>query len=87
MQVLWHEVFEGNLPITVDEFLYCYEPSEITKSTSFYQFSSRGPQFNLIRGHSSFDRLWKMKFVFVSGNWAREPIDVNRTLFPPLPVL
>ena len=28
MQVLWHEALEGNRPITVDEFLYCYKLSE-----------------------------------------------------------
>ena len=51
MQVLWREVFKGNRPITVDEFLYCYKPLEITQSASFfYQFSFRGSQFSLIRG-------------------------------------
>ena len=29
MQVLWHKALEGNRPITVDEFLYHYKPSEI----------------------------------------------------------
>jgi len=29
MQVLWREVFEGDRPLTVDEFLYCYKPLEI----------------------------------------------------------
>ena len=36
MQVLWHELFEGNRPITIDEFIYCYKPSEITQSAGFY---------------------------------------------------
>ena len=26
MQVLWREVFEGDHPLTMDEFLYCYKP-------------------------------------------------------------
>ena len=82
MQVLWREAFEGNCPITVDEFLYCYKPSEIKESAGFYQFSSRGPQFSLIKGHSSSDRLWKKEFFFISGNWAGDPIDVKNTPFP-----
>ena len=32
MQVLWCEVFEGNYPIIVDEFLFCYKPLEIKQS-------------------------------------------------------
>ena len=36
MQVLWREALEGNRPITVDEFLYRYKPSEIKKSAGFY---------------------------------------------------
>ena len=31
MQVLWREVFEGNCPLTVDEFLYCYKLSPPNK--------------------------------------------------------
>ena len=59
MQVLWREALEGNCPITVDEFLYCYKPSEIKKSAGFYQFSSKGFYYSLIKGRSSFDRFWK----------------------------
>ena len=57
MQVLWREALEGNCPITVDEFLYCYKPSEIKRSIGFYQFSSRGSLYSLIKGRSSSDRL------------------------------
>ena len=31
MQVLWCEALEGDYPITVDKFLYCYKPSEIKR--------------------------------------------------------
>ena len=83
MQVLWREALEGNCPITVDKFLYCYKPSEIKISASFYQFSSRGSYYNLIKGRSSFDRLWKKEFFVISGNWAGDPADVGSPPFPP----
>ena len=67
----------------MDEFLYCYKPSEIKKSASFYQFLSRGLHFSLIMGCSSSDRLWKTKFFIISGDWARDPVDVNSAPFPP----
>ena len=73
MQVLWREALEGDHPITVNEFLYCYKPSEIKKSVAFYQFSSRGPHFSLIKGRSSFNKLWKTEFFIISENWARDP--------------
>ena len=83
MQVLWHEALEGNRPIIVDEFLYCCKPLEIKESAGFYQFSSRCSQFSLIRGRSSFDRLWNKEFFFIFGNWVGDPINVNDTPFPP----
>ena len=82
MQVLWREALERNLPITVDEFFYYYKPAEIKQSTSFYQFLSRGPQFSLIKGYSSFDRLWKTEFFIISGDWVGDPVDVNSAPFP-----
>ena len=83
MQVLWCEALEGNCPITVDEFLYCYKPSEIKRSASFYQFSSRGSYYSLIKGRSSSDRLQKTEFFIISGNWVRDPVDVHSAPFPP----
>ena len=67
----------------MDKFLYCYKPSEIKKSVGFYQFSSRGPHFSLIKGRSSSDRLWKTEFFIISGDWAGDPVDVNSASFPP----
>ena len=83
MQVLWREALEGNCPLTVDEFLYCYKPSEIKKSAGFYQFSSRGPHYSLITGRSSSDRLWKQEFFIISGSWAGDPTEVSNAPFPP----
>ena len=83
MQVLWREALEGNCPITVDEFLYCYKPSEIKKSTGFYQFLSRGSLYSLIKGCSSFDKLQKIFFFIISENWAGDPVDMGSAPFPP----
>lgn len=83
MQVLWRKVFDGNRPLIVDEFLYCYKPFEISKSLGFYQFLARGSSCRLIRSPPSFDRRWKTMFFFISGYWAGNPIKVGMDLFPP----
>ena len=49
MQVLWREVLEGDCALTVDEFLYCYKPSEINQSLDFFQFTVRGKDCRLIK--------------------------------------
>ena len=66
MQILWKEVFGGDRPLTVDEFLYCYKPSEISQSEGFYQFTARGNDCRLIKSLVSSDRKWKVEFIFVS---------------------
>ena len=83
MQVLWREVFEGNRPLTVDEFLYCYKPFKINQSLGFYQFTARGKDYRLIKSLVTSDRNWKMEFFFVSSFWAGRPIEVDRDPFPP----
>ena len=67
MQILWREVFEGDQTLTVDEFLYCYKPFEISQSLSFYQFSARGIIYRLIKSLLMSDKNWKTEFFFVSG--------------------
>ena len=49
MQILWREVFRGDRPLTMDEFLYCYKPSEIHQSPGFYQFTARGRDCRLVK--------------------------------------
>ena len=83
MKVLWREVFEGNRPLTVDEFLYCYKLSKISQSLGFYQFTAREKDYRLIKSLVTSDRNWKTKFFFVSGFWAGHPIKVDRDPFPP----
>ena len=83
MQILWREVFEGDRPLTVDEFLFYYKPSEINQSLSFHQFTTKGKDCRLIKSLASSDRNWKSKFIFVSGFWAGNPMDVGRDPFAP----
>ena len=83
MQILWREVFGGNRPLTVDEFLYCYKPSEINQSNGFYQFTARGNDCRLIKSQASSNRNWKTEFIFISSFWARNPVDVGRDPFTP----
>ena len=78
MQVLWREVFEGNCPLTVDEFLYCYKPFKINQSFGFYQFTARGKDYRLIKFLVISDRSWKTEFFFVTGFWAGRPIEVDK---------
>ena len=42
MQMLWRKALEGDCPITVDEFLYCYKPSEIKENLLVYTSSYLG---------------------------------------------
>ena len=83
MQILWREVFGGDRPLTVDEFLYYYKPSEISQFEGFYQFIARGNDCRLIKSLASSDRKWKTEYIFVSGFWARNPVEVGRDPFPP----
>ena len=76
-------MFGGNRPLTVDEFLYCYKPSEINQSNGFYQFTARGNDCRLIKSLASSDRNWKTEFIFVSGFWAGNPVDIGRDPFTP----
>ena len=83
MQVLWREVFEGDCPLTVDEFLFCYKPLEINKSLGFYQFIARGKDCRLIKSLVTSDRNWKTEFFFISGFWFGHPVEVGRDPFAP----
>ena len=56
MQVLWREVFEGDRPLTVDKFFFCYKPSEINQSQGFYQFTTKGSDCKLIKSLVSSNR-------------------------------
>ena len=55
MQVLLKEMFVGDRPLTVDEFLFCYKPFEINQSQGFYQFTAKGSDCKLIKSLVSSD--------------------------------
>ena len=83
MQILWREVFEGDRPLTVDEFLYCYKPLEISQFLGFYQFPARSKDCRLIKSLLISNRNWKTKFFFVSSFWAGNLVEVGRDPFTP----
>ena len=82
---LYANFVEGSVwrdrPLTVDEFLYYYKPSEIHQSLGFYQFTARGRDCRLVKSLALFDRKWKTEFFFVFGFWAGNPMDVGRDKF------
>ncbi|KAL0013583.1 hypothetical protein SO802_000652 [Lithocarpus litseifolius] len=82
-ELLTREVFEGDHPLIVDEFLYCYKPFGINQSLGFYQFTARGKDYRQIKSLVTSDRNWKTKFFFVSGFSARHPVEVGRDSFAP----
>ena len=67
MQVLWREVFKGDHPLTMDEFLYYYKPLKINQYLGFYQFTARDSDYRLIKSLVTSDRNWKTEFFFISG--------------------
>ena len=83
MQVLWRKVFDGNCPLTVDEFLYCYKPSKISQSLGFYQFSVKSSNCRLVKSLPTSDRKWKTEFFFISGFWVGNLVEVGKNPFPP----
>ena len=83
IQILWREVFGGDCPLTVDKFLFCYKPSKINQSLSFYQFTAKGKDCRLIKSLASSNRNWKTEFIFVSIFWAGNPVDVGNDPYAP----
>ena len=67
----------------MDEFLFCYKPSEINQSLGFFQFTARGKDCRLIKSLVSSDRNWKSEFIFVSGFWVGNLVDIGRDPFAP----
>ena len=71
--VMWRVNSNGHEDLTVDEFLFCYEPCQIALSQGFWTFKNHDAN-TTVQGLPSFDRIWKDKYFFVCGdNWERLP--------------
>jgi hypothetical protein len=72
--VMWRVYGNGQEDLTVDEFLFCYEPCQIALSPGFWTFKNRDTDTKIVQGLPSSDRIWKDKYFFVCGdNWERLP--------------
>ena len=72
--VIWRECSDGLDDITVEEFLHCFEPSQIAASPGFWTFRSREELVKLVEGLPSSNRRWKDGYFFVCGdNWEKLP--------------
>jgi hypothetical protein len=71
--VIWRECSDGLDDITVEEFLYCFELSQIPTSPGFWTFRNREESSRLVELPSS-NRCWKDSYFFVCGdNWEKLP--------------
>jgi hypothetical protein len=72
--VMWKESSDGLDDIIMEEFLYCFEPSQIATSPGFWTFRNRDNLVKLVEVLPSSNRGWKDGYFFVCGdNWERLP--------------
>jgi hypothetical protein len=72
--VMWRVSSNKREDLTVDEFLFCYEPCQIAASPGFWTFKHHDMETRIIHGLPSSNRSWKDGYVFVCGdNWERLP--------------
>ena len=64
----------GREDLTVDEFLFCYEPCQIAASLGFWTFKHHDMETRFVHGLPLSNHSWKDGYVFVCGdNWERLP--------------
>jgi hypothetical protein len=92
--VMWRVNNNGREDLTVDKFLFCYEPCQIAASPCFWTFKHRNLETRIVQGLPSSNWSWKDEYVFVCGdNWERLPREeasgdftrVRRSWGTPLP--
>ena len=72
--VMWRVNSNGQEDLTVDEFIFYYEPCQIALSPGFWTFKNRDTDTRVVQGLPSSDRIWKDRYFFVCGdNWERLP--------------
>ena len=72
--VMWRVNSNREEDLTVDKFLFCYEPCQIALSRGFWTFKSRDANIKVVQGLPSSDRIWKDGFFFMcNDNWERLP--------------
>uniref|UniRef100_A0A2N9IZ84 Uncharacterized protein n=1 Tax=Fagus sylvatica TaxID=28930 RepID=A0A2N9IZ84_FAGSY len=85
--VMWRVCSRGADAIMVDEFLYCYKPSQITVSSGFWTFNGQQKGMKLITGLLTSNREWKDGFIFVCGdNWEDPPWEERDENFVHIPI-
>jgi hypothetical protein len=65
--VMWRVNSNGEEDLTVDEFLFCYEPVQIALSRGFWTFKNRDANSRVVQGLPSSNRIWKDGYFFVCG--------------------
>ena len=83
---MWSKSSDGLDDVTVEEFLYCFEPTQITTFPGFWTFRNKEVSVRLVDGLQSSNRGWKDEYFFIYGdNWERLPeegddyIQIRRT--------
>jgi hypothetical protein len=72
--VMWRVSSNGREDLSVDEFLFYYEPCQIALSLGFWTFKHHDMEMRIIHGLPSSNRTWKDSYVFVCGdNWESLP--------------
>ena len=68
MEVLYCAMNDGARRLTMREFLHCYHPDEIDRSTGMYSFVLRSSLLKVIYDTPDSNRDWKSHYFFLEGD-------------------